>query len=230
MPTTILLVDDDHFLLENAEALLKRSGEYVVRTCFSGEEALNLLADEPVDLVVLDLGLPGIDGITTCRRIRAKWTMPIIMLTARTDSMDKVIGLEVGADDYLTKPFEPSELTARIRAQLRRATEYLEKQPAQKAETTVGNWVIDHAQRQVFIDGQSGGLTNREFEIIAYLCKNRNRAISRESLFEGVWGYDMEFSSNSLDVLIYRIRKKLEKDPNNPDHLQTVRGFGYKLA
>jgi DNA-binding response OmpR family regulator len=227
MSAKVLLVDDDPFLLRNLEVLLGKEG-YSVRSAASGEEALSMLSDEVADLVVLDLGLPGIDGVTTCRRLRARWHMPVLMLTARTDGMDKVVGLEVGADDYLTKPFEPSELIARIRAQLRRHQEYRQGQP-KNLHLRAGEIKIDFERRLVMVHGEPADFTNREFEIITYLSQNLDRAVAREALFEAVWGYEMEFNSNSLDVLIYRIRKKLEKDPNHPLHLMTMRGYGYKL-
>lgn len=227
MSSKVLVVDDDPFLLQNLEVLLSREG-YSVRCASSGEEALSLLTDEVSDLVVLDLGLPGIDGVTTCRRLRAKWHMPVLMLTARTDAMDKVVGLEVGADDYLTKPFEPSEFVARVRAQLRRQKEYQQAR-SDKQNLRLGRIEIDFEKRLVRVDGEVADLTNREFEIVLYLANHLGRAIARESLFEALWGYEMEFNSNSLDVLIYRIRKKLEEDPNHPKHLLTLRGFGYKL-
>ncbi len=227
MSSKVLVVDDDPFLLRNLEVLLSREG-YSVRGASSGEEALSLLTDEPADLVVLDLGLPGIDGITTCRRLRSRWHMPVLMLTARTDAMDKVVGLEVGADDYLTKPFEPSEFVARVRAQLRRHTEY--RQSQQKVlRLERGDVEIDFEVRQVRVGGKPVELTKREFEIVEYLAQNLGRAVARETLFEAIWGYEMEFNSNSLDVLIYRIRKKMEQDPNMPNHVMTLRGFGYKL-
>lgn len=227
MSAKVLVVDDDPFLLQNLEALLVREG-YSVRCAASGEEALSMLSEDPADLVVLDLGLPGIDGVTTCRRMRSRWHMPVLMLTARTDAMDKVVGLEVGADDYLTKPFEPSEFVARVRAQLRRVTEY-QKSRQEKPALELGHIAVDFDRRHVRVAGEIADLTNREFEIVHHLAENLGRAVSRESLFEAVWGYEMEFNSNSLDVLIYRIRKKLELDPNRPKHLVTLRGFGYKL-
>ncbi len=229
MGSKVLVVEDDRFLQDNVRKLLEAEG-YLVSGVTSGEEALSHLEREAVDLVILDLGLPGIDGLTACRRIRSKWLMPVIMLTARTDSMDKVIGLEVGADDYLTKPFVGSELIARVRAQLRRHQQY-QAGFAKAGETlSVGELTIDFEQRDVVVRGVSANLTNREFEIIHYLAKNLDRAISRDMLFETVWGYELDFNTNSLDVYIYRLRKKIEVDPNNPVYLQTMRGFGYRLV
>ncbi len=224
----VLVVDDDRFLLDNLRKLLEREG-YRVEAVASGEEALTAMVREPSDLVLLDLGLPGIDGIATCRRLRGKWHTPVIMLTSRGDSIDKVIGLEVGADDYLTKPFEPKELMARVRAQLRRSHEY-KADPEKSKAMTIGDLTIDFQKRDVLVFGQPADLTNREFELVAYLAKNLGRAIARDQLFETVWGYDLDFNSNSLDVYIYRIRKRIEQDPAKPRYLHTMRGFGYKMV
>lgn len=225
MANRILVVDDDRFLLDNLKRLLENSG-YVVRTANTGEEGLKAIVEETPDLMVLDLGLPGVDGISLCRRIRSKWRFPVLMLTARTDAMDKVIGLEVGADDYLTKPFEPSELTARIRAHLRRSTEYSEETKADQ-KIQIGNLIIDAESRDAFVDGVAANLTTKEFELLHYLGSNAGRVMSREVLFEQVWGYDIDFSSNSLDVFVYRLRQKLPGDAGN--YLHTSRGYGYKI-
>lgn len=225
MAAKLLVVDDDRFLLDNLKRLLESNG-FGVRTATSGEDAFKAIVDEAPDLLVLDLGLPGIDGISFCRRIRAKWRFPVLMLTARTDAMDKVIGLEVGADDYLTKPFEPVEIVARIRAHLRRSSEYSEETVSSK-RIEIGELVIDQEARDAFVDGEAANLTTKEFELLAYLGANAGRAMSREVLFEQVWGYDIEFSSNSLDVFVYRLRQKL---PNNVGRfIHTVRGYGYKI-
>lgn len=225
MAERILVVDDDLFLLDNLKRLLEKQG-YDVRTASSGEDGLKAIVDQAPDLLILDLGLPGVDGISLCRRIRSKWRFPVLMLTARTDAMDKVIGLEVGADDYLTKPFEPSELVARVRAHLRRSLEYRgDAEPTQRI--MMGNLCIDHEARDAFVDGIAAQLTNKEFELLAYLGANAGRALSREILFEQVWGYDIEFSSNSLDVFVYRLRQKLPGDAGKA--IQTVRGYGYKI-
>lgn len=224
----ILVVDDDAFLRENLKRLLEQY-QYEVVGVGAGAEALRNLAETPFHLVILDLGLPDVDGFDLCRRIRQKWLTPILMLTARTDSTDKIVGLEVGADDYLTKPFEPKELLARVRALLRRVYEY----PAHEANTDgareFGELVIDFSRRQVSVRGQPVSLTRREFDLLAYLAQNAHRVIPREQLFEQVWGYSIEFSSNTLDVYIYRLRKKIEKDPNNPEYLHTHRHFGYEF-
>lgn len=229
MSNRLLIVDDDRFLQENLRKLLARQG-YEVDGASSGEEALRLVVENRYDLVILDVGLPGADGVSVCRRLRAKWRFPVIMLTARSDSMDKVIGLEVGADDYLTKPFDSMELLARVRAQLRRTQEY-RAEPEQENQTIqIGDLVIDPRSRDALVEGKAAGLTNREFELIHHLAKNIDIAVSRDALFEQVWGYDIDFNSNSLEVYIYRIRKKVEKDPDQPRYLHTLRGYGYKLG
>lgn len=230
MSTSILVVEDDRFLQDNLLKLLRAEG-YTADGVASGEEALQKLEEAPTELVVLDLGLPGMDGLTTCRRIRMRWHMPVLMLTARTDAMDKVLGLETGADDYLTKPFDAIEFVARVRAQLRRAKDY--QAGTTKAATDaleLGGLSVDFGKRCVAVDGEVLDLTSREFEIIGYLAKNCDRAISRDQLFEQVWGYEMDFNTNSLDVYMYRIRKKIEKNPDKPLYLHTLRGYGYKLG
>jgi DNA-binding response OmpR family regulator len=223
MSHRILVVEDDRFLQENVVSLLLAEGYEVTGVAF-GTEAIKALEEKPVDLVVLDLGLPDMDGITACRRIRSKWKLPIIMLTARTDPMDKVLGLETGADDYLTKPFNAQELIARVRAQLRRNKEY------SGDGFDLGDLKVDYGRREVSVRGKLLDLTSKEYEVIAYLSQNSGRALSREQIFEHVWGYELDFTTNSLDVHMYRIRKKLEVDPESPKYLHTLRGYGYKLG
>lgn len=228
MNQEIVVVDDDRFLQDRIKKLLEGSG-YSVRTESSAEDGLRALTERTPSLMVLDLGLPGVDGINFCRQIRSKWRFPIIMLTARTDAMDKVIGLEVGADDYLTKPFEPSELLARVRAHLRRANEYADGPIPTETAVTVGSLRIDPDTRVAKFGETELELTAKEFELLLYLSQNQGRALSREIIFETVWGFDPEFNSNSLDVFVYRLRQKLEKCGGS-DYLHTVRGYGYKLS
>lgn len=221
-------MDDDRFLLENVARLLTGQG-YDVQTASNGEDAIRAVAKSPPDLAVLDISLPDFDGITLCRRLRAHHHFPILMLTARTDAMDKVIGLEVGADDYLTKPFEPAELIARVRAHLRRSREYGTAPAASADKSAFGGLVVDHELRDAYVDGRPAHLTKREFELLAHLAANAGRVVTRDSLFAHNWGFDIEFSSNSLDVHIYRLRKKIEADPDHPRYIHTLRGYGYKL-
>ncbi len=226
MTDRLLIVDDDKFLQENLRKLFEKEG-FEVETATSGEDGMSLMEQRTFDLLILDLGLPGDDGIVTCKRVRKRWNFPVLMLTARSELVDKITGFEVGADDYLTKPFDPTELVARVRAHLRRANQYKKKDTD---SGTFGRLEIDFERRDAYVDGKAVNLTNREFELLAFLARNPDRAVSRGALFKSVWGYDMDFNSNSLDVYIYRIRKKIEKDPNDPLFLQTMRGYGYKLV
>lgn len=224
----LLVVDDDAFLRENLKRLLEQY-QYEVVSVASGADALRALSETPFQLVILDLGLPDIDGFDLCRHIRQRWLTPILMLTARTDSMDKVVGLELGADDYVTKPFEPKELLARVRALLRRVYEYPTREENAEGVREFGDIVIDFDRRQVTVRGTVVSLTKREYDLLVYLAQNANRVIPRERLFEQVWGYSIEFSSNTLDVYMYRLRKKIEHDPNKPQYLLTYRNFGYEF-
>lgn len=229
MNANILVIDDDLFFQKGILRLLESEG-YSCSGVTSGEDALAKLGEKPTDLVILDLTLPGMDGITTCRRIRKAHRMPILMLTGRSDSTDKVLGLETGADDYLTKPFEAIELIARVRAQLRRTQEYRQEAERKGKVFELGDLQVNYDRRTAVIRGVKMDLTAREYELLAYLAENCDRAISREQLFERVWGYDLDFSTNSLDVHIYRIRKKLEQKISQPEYLHTVRGYGFKLS
>lgn len=220
----VLLVDDDRFLLENVGRLLRGQG-FDVRTASDGAEARRVVVEFQPELAVLDVGLPDTDGMSLCRELRRDWRFPIIMLTALGESSEKVQGLEAGADDYLTKPFDPSELVARVRAQLRRAQEYTT--PA--GLIVVGGLVIDATGRDATIDGRSIDLTNKEFALLAHLAQNAGKVVSREELFSHSWGFDISFGSNSLDVYIYRLRRKLETSPDRPRYLHTIKGYGYKL-
>jgi two-component system response regulator PrrA len=224
MSARILLVDDDRFLLENIARLIQSEG-YDVRTASDGAEALRTVEEFHPELAVLDVGLPDTDGMTLCRTLRKGWRFPIIMLTALSESGEKIQGLEAGADDYLTKPFDPGELVARVKAQLRRAQEYA----TPGGQMIIGGLVIDQAGRTVTVDGRSLELTNKEFALLAHLAENVGKVVSREELFSHSWGFDISFGSNSLDVYIYRLRRKLEPQPDRPRYLHTIKGYGYKL-
>lgn len=228
MAEHILVVDDDRVHLRLLEKLLADAG-YRVTTAMTADEAIRKLENASYDLLILDLGLPDEDGINFCKHLRSRWYLPVIMLTARSEADQKVLGLDVGADDYLTKPFESQELLARVRAHLRRVQEY--QSPGGEPETiTVGDVMLDLNARDARIGGKAVGLTSREFEVLEFLARYANKAMPREKVFERVWGYAEEFNTNSLDVIIYRIRNKIEEDPGHPRRLVTVRGFGYKLA
>lgn len=228
MAGKLLLVDDDRFILNPLSRLLGLQG-YQCTLAVTGEEALILLDSENFDLMLLDIGLPDIDGVSLCRRIRTKHNLPIIMLTARDTSSDKIIGLEVGADDYITKPFEPQEIVARVRSHLRRINEYC--RPVQASEKIdLGDLVIDVGAHDAYLNGKPVGLTAKEFELLHLMARNHGRALERDWLFEQVWGYDAELGVKALAVCIRRLRCKIEQFPDNPKFLHTIRGFGYKLA
>jgi DNA-binding response OmpR family regulator len=226
MPSRILIVDDDRAILAAVQRLLEREG-YQVQSAVTAEEAIALLEEQPVDLALLDITLPGQDGLTLCRQIRGEWHFPVIMLTGRGSTVDKIVGLESGADDYVTKPFEPGELLARVRAQLRRSRDYAEAQDS--APIQVGGLMVDPHRRTAAIDGRTLTLTEREFELLHTLARNRGRPLHRDQLFEAVWGYDSELAGNLLAVYVRRLRRKIESDPEAPQYLHTVRGYGYKL-
>ena len=223
----VLIVEDDPFLLSSLTQLLE-ANNFIVTGANNAKDGFAHIVEQCPDLLILDLGLPDEDGVSLCRRIRMKWTFPVLMLTSRSDLLDKIIGLEVGADDYITKPFEPRELLARIRACLRRTSEY---KPDESDTELIrsGPLVLDLKQRSTTIDDQKIALTALEFRLLHYFAVNAGRVLQREQLFESVWGYDDEFNSNSLDVFVYRLRTKLER-ASGKKAIHTLRGFGYRFG
>ncbi len=219
----ILVVDDEELLVKGIKFNLQNEG-YEVLTGSDGLQAIELARNPEVSLIVLDVMMPQVDGLEACRRIREFSDVPIIMLTARTEDMDKLLGFEHGADDYLTKPFNILELKARIRALLRRSSSNLSKQ----ARFTIGSITIDTQARNAYKDGELVDLTAREFDVVELLMKNPNRVYSRENLLDTVWGYDAYRSdARTVDVHIRRIREKLEKVPASPEYFMTKWGVGY---
>lgn len=225
----LLLVDDDRFLLRGIEKLLTAEGYYCETAVNAHDVRRTLQQSGPFDLIVLDVGLPDEDGFTLCRQIRAGHHMPILFLTARDDSADKVVGLELGADDYLTKPFQPRELVARIRANLRRMAEY-SAPPEKDRRIQIDTLAIDPDRRDVFRAETPLGLTDREFELLYFMGRHLNKALATDLIFQNVWGFDAVSGTKTLAVTVRRIRLKIEADPEHPLYLQTVRGFGYKLT
>ena len=219
----ILVVDDEELLVKGIRFNLQNEG-YQVVTGSNGSEAIELAHDPEVRLIVLDVMMPEIDGMEACRRIREFSDVPVIMLTARTLDMDKLMGFEHGADDYLTKPFNILELKARIKALLRRSDALENK----KKRITVGELTVDTQERNVYKDGHLAELTAREFDVVELLIRNPNRVYSRENLLDLVWGYD-EYRSDirTVDVHIRRIREKLETNPAEPKYFMTKWGVGY---
>jgi DNA-binding response OmpR family regulator len=223
---TILLVDDEDAIQKLLSFPLRRDGYRVVEAC-DGEAALERFEEEKIDLVVLDLALPKLDGLEVCRRLRAQSVVPIIMLTARDEEIDKVIGLEIGADDYITKPFSIREFRSRVRALLRRAS--LTSSTNQDDEITAGPLRIDRARRLVEIDGKTPELTYVEFELIRVLAEQPGRVFSRSALLERVWGSSEYRDPRTVDVHVRHLREKLERDPSKPELILTVRGIGYRF-
>jgi DNA-binding response OmpR family regulator len=225
--STILLVDDEESIQRLLAYPLERDGFRVI-PAHDGEEALDRFAAEPVDLVVLDLMLPKLDGLEVCKRLRAQSTVPIIMLTARDDEFDKVLGLELGADDYITKPFSIREFRSRVRALLRRAT--APRQELRAGETIeAGDLVIDPAKRSVVVRGTAVEPTYVEFELLRTLAAAPGRVFSRQALLEAIWGDSAYREPRTIDVHIRHLREKLERDPRQPEYIFTVRGAGYRF-
>jgi DNA-binding response OmpR family regulator len=216
----ILLVEDEESLASLVEAYLVQEGFSVVRAG-TGEAALKAAATGTIRLVVLDLNLPDMDGVDVCRRIRARSAVPIVMLTARDEESDLLVGLGAGADDYIGKPFSPKELVARMKAVLRRAEPHGDEQPL-----TLGDVVVHRSGREVKVAGSIVELRPKEFDLLAYLIANRGAVFSRDTLLERVWGYDYAGGSRTVDVHVAQLRRKLDR----PQLIRTVRGSGYKAV
>jgi DNA-binding response OmpR family regulator len=240
MAYRILLVEDDPALRETVEYNLRNQG-YEVLTAADGHRALDLARREGPDLMLLDVMLPGIDGFEVCRLLRRESSLPILMLTARSDEVDRVVGLEMGADDYLTKPFSMRELMARVKALLRRVELTREEMTARqeevqaeeatsRAETlTFGDLAIDRGRREVRLAGRPIRLKPKEFDLLLYLARNEGIALSRDLLLERVWGWTFDGNSRTVDVHVRWLREKIEPDPAEPTRIVTVRGIGYRF-
>jgi DNA-binding response OmpR family regulator len=222
----ILVVDDEPLITESLEYSLKQEGFKVV-VAHDGHQALEVARDEAPDLIVLDIMLPGMDGWETCRRLRQESTVPIIMLTARDQEIDRVLGLEMGADDYLAKPFSFRELLARIRATFRRVA-FEEEPKTQQIE--IGDVRLDLGAHKVYKSGQELTLTQKEYDLLHTLISHSGRVVSRAELLDQVWGVDWLGDTRTLDVHIRWLREKIEENPSQPRYVQTVRGVGYRFA
>ena len=219
----ILVVDDESAILQTLRFNLERNG-YAVCTAGDGRSAIALAATEKPDLVILDIMLPVLDGIEACKEIRKSSGVPIIMLTAKDQEFDKVLALELGADDYVTKPFALGEFLARVKARLRR----VETGDAAKNEAiTIGEITLDPARQRLVVRGGDVSLAPKEFRLLHVLMENRGRIVTRQILLEKVWGYDFEGEHQTISVHIRWLREKIEVDPNNPRHIITVRSRGY---
>lgn len=223
MSARVLVVDDDLALAEMLGIVLRKEG-YEVATCGDGGRAMPMFREFRPDLVLLDVMLPSQDGIEVCRALRQESGVPVVMLTARTDTKDVVLGLEAGADDYVVKPFKPQELLARIRARLRRAD------TGDDTRLQVGDVLIDVAGHEVTRDGEQIPLTPLEFDLLVALASKPSQVFDRESLLEQVWGYRHAGDTRLVNVHVQRLRSKIEQDPENPQIVVTVRGVGYKAG
>lgn len=225
----ILVVDDERTLVKGIKFNLENEG-YQVDCGFDGEEAVSLAKAVNYDLLILDLMMPKKDGLQACQEIRMFSTVPIIMLTARSEDADKLMGFESGADDYITKPFNIMELKARIRALLRRAAIASPPEAGDAGKLTRGHITVDPERRSASNDGQTVELTMKEFDLIEFLMKNPGKVYSREQLLDLVWGYDYQGDIRTVDVHIRRLREKLEKDSAKPEYIITKWGVGYYFA
>jgi len=226
-PGRILLVEDEPSLAETVRYALEREG-FTVDVATDGQAALDRFAAVPPDLIVLDLMLPIVSGLDVCRRVRTTSTVPIVMVTAKDSEADKVTGLELGADDYVTKPFSVRELVSRIRAHLRRVE--MGSAPAEGTSLRGGPVTMDVERHEVTVRGDLVSLPPKEFELLGAFLRSPGRLLTREFLIQRVWGIDYVGDTKTLDVHVKRIRQKIERDPHEPEHLLTVRGLGYKFV
>lgn len=223
----ILIIEDDDHIIELLKFNVENNG-YEVSFAMDGHEGLNKAINELPDLILLDLMLPGIDGIDICNKLKNKdrtKDIPIIMLTAKGHETDKILGLEIGADDYITKPFSVRELMTRIKVIFRRYSKEVSKETVSRI--VIGNLEIDHEKHEVTIDGDLVKLTLKEYQLLEYLAENRGKVLSRNALLDRVWGYDYFGETRTVDVHIRHLRKKIDDD--NADIIETIRGVGYKI-
>ncbi len=216
-----MVVDDDQDLAEMLSIVLTAAG-MEVDLVNRGDQVMDLFNSNPPDLILLDVMLPGIDGVQVCKIIRETSMVPIVMLTAKGDTQDVVLGLEAGADDYMVKPFKPQELVARINTRLRRITKV--------GSLSIGSLLIDQMEHKVLKNGQEIALTRLEFDLLAALAKEPGRVFTREALLSEVWGYQHAADTRLVNVHVQRLRSKIESDADNPEHVLTVRGVGYKAG
>lgn len=228
MSEKILVVDDEKPIADILKFNLEKEG-YEIILAHDGNDAIELAESERPDLILLDIMLPGKDGNEVCREIRKTQNVPIIMLTAKDSEIDKVLGLELGADDYVTKPFSTRELIARVKANLRRQQQVLDDTIPTKKDIVLGNLKIHPDAYSVSRDGTHIDLTHREFELFYYLARHTGQVMTREHLLETVWGYDYFGDVRTVDVTVRRLREKIEEDPSNPEWIVTRRGVGYYL-
>jgi DNA-binding response OmpR family regulator len=223
--TTVLVVDDEPIVRDVVVRYLKRDG-FDTLEAGDGESARALIESDSPSLVVLDVMLPGTDGLALCRWIRSRGDLPVIMLTARGEEADRIVGLELGADDYVTKPFSPRELAVRVRTVLRRT----DQRPASVERLVFADLSLDAGKREVVRDGRTLHLTAKEFDLLFFLASNPGHVFSRDQLMHRVWGYSAALDTGTVTVHVRRLRSKIERDPANPSHLETVWGVGYRFV
>lgn len=226
--STVLVVDDEKEIADLVELYLRNEG-YAVAKYYTAQEALTCIAHTPPDLAILDVMLPGTDGFSICQSIREKYTFPVIMLTARSGDVEKIAGLAIGADDYITKPFNPLELIARVKAQLRRYQRYNAGKQENADEIDFSGLVICRSTHECTLYGRRLSLTPTEFDLLWLLCENRGKVLSSEELFERVWKEKYLENNNTVMVHIRRLREKMQEDARHPKWIKTVWGVGYKI-
>lgn len=229
MKQQILIIEDDQAIAEIERDFLEMDG-FATEIANGGLSGLERAQNGEHDLILLDLMLPGIDGLEICRKIRDRLDVPILMVTARTEDIDKIRGLGLGADDYISKPFSPQELVARVKAHLSRYERLTSEPKNSQREISFGRVRINTAARQVFVDNQEIDCANREYELLVHLVSRPNRVFSKELLYESVWGTDMYGDLKTVVVHVNRLREKIESDPSKPRYIQTVWGAGYRFT
>lgn len=225
----ILIIDDEPGIVKMLETILRKEGYTSISSAFTGREAMDKISHHPYDLIVLDVMLPDADGFQLCQKIRQYTTVPILFLTARSSDLDKLTGLGLGGDDYITKPFNPLEVAARIHVQFRRLEQY---QPASQAKETYcfDSVVIDKKAAQLWVDGKETPCPAKEFELLLFLVDHPNQVFTAGQLYEHVWGYDSMGDEKTVAIHIMRLRKKIEQDAKQPSLIVTLRGIGYKFV
>lgn len=222
----VLVVDDEKLIVKGIKFSLEQDG-MTVDTAFDGEEALRLVKENDYEMVVLDVMLPKVDGLQVCQQIREFSTVPVIMVTAKDDDMDKILGLEYGADDYITKPFNILELKARIKAILRRSVRRADAARERKSRLKVRELEMEFESRRVLLNGREANLTAKEYDLLDLLMENQGKVYSRETLLNTVWGYDYPGDVRTVDVHVRRLREKIEENPSDPKYIHTKWGVGY---